>query len=81
MFQAACAACQTKGDISAVSGSFQARGKYNSFPAYRCTACGVGLYVANPGRAMLTKRAKMVLIPVVSWARMCEQWKQMFPED
>jgi hypothetical protein len=81
MFQATCAACQTKGEISANSGSFQVRGKYNSFPAYKCTACGVGLFVSNPGRAMLTKRAKMVVIPAASWALMSEQWKQMFPED
>lgn len=81
MFQAMCAACQTKGEISANGGFFQARGKYNGLPAYKCTTCGVGLYVSNPGRAMLTKRAKMVLIPAASWTRMSEQWKQMFPED
>lgn len=80
MFQATCAACRVKGEISAKSNSFEVRGKYNGFPAYKCSTCGVGLYVSNPGRAMLTKRAKLVLIPAASWARMSEQWQQLFPE-
>jgi hypothetical protein len=79
--KAKCASCSAEGLVGDVTSSFEARGKYNGYPAVMCRSCGAGQFVSNAGRALLTRRAKTVLIPLESWKRMMEQWSRMFPVD
>lgn len=74
-----CPACKTDAEMGPRS-NYEARGKANGYPIYKCTNCGAGLKIKNAGRAMLTKRAKADQIPADLWAQMSAQWDAAFPE-
>ena len=52
-------------------------GRSDGRPVMRCLNCGSGMFVTNPGRAMVSKRAKTRAIPSAQW----ETMRRTFVED
>lgn len=64
---AECSHCGTRGQYGQ---EFAVYGKFNGYPAFKCSKCENGSYVTNAGRAMLTKKAKSKPIPASAWQDM-----------
>jgi hypothetical protein len=54
---------------------FEFRGKYQGLPVVKCNACGSGLQISNPGRAVFSKKASTILIDSVFWKRMTAKFE------
>jgi hypothetical protein len=73
-----CPSCKSDG-VMGPGSNYESRGRANGYAIFKCLNCGVGLKINNPGRAMVTKRAKAERIPDAIWRQMSAQWEAHQP--
>ena len=72
MKEVICAHCHKTGQTEI---DFEFRGRYQGLPVVKCNACGSGLQISNPGRAIFSKRATTILIDSGLWERMVAKFE------
>ncbi len=71
-----CDACNSRGEFNS---AFEPRGRFNGYAVVMCKSCKSGLFIKNPGLAMISKRAKTRVIDAGLWSKMTLEWDRNFP--